>query len=83
MLIGAIIVAFTFIYCWKKRQSKVELPIPQPIYDNPDSPCNAYSSEKKVSSSAATGLSRISVKDPEQHQKKQNLAYDVPQPQEL
>ena len=86
MLIAAIIVAFTLIvitYYRKKRRSKVELPTPEPIYDNPDSPCSAYSSEKKVSSSAATGLSRISVKDPEQQQMKQNLAYGVLQPQEL
>ena len=86
MLIAAVIVAFTLIvitYYRKKRRSKVELPTPDPIYDDPDSPSYAYNSEKKVSSSAATGFSRISVKDPEQHQMKQNLAYGVPQPQEL
>ena len=86
MLIAAIIVAFTLIlitYYRKKRRSKVELPTPEPIYDDHDSPRYAYICEKKVSSSDATGLSRISVKDPEQHEMKQNLAYDVPQPQEL
>ena len=85
MLIAAVIVAFILIiitYYRKKRQSKVELPTPEPIYDDPDSPCYAYISEKKVSSSDATGLSRISVKDPEQHEMKQNLAYGVLQPQE-
>ena len=86
MLIAAVIVAFTLIvvtYYRKKRQSKVELPTPEPIYDDPDSPSYAYNFEKKVSSSATTGLSRISVKDPEQQQMKQNLAYGVLQPQEL
>ena len=86
MLIAAIIVAFTLIvitYYRKKRRSKVELPTPEPIYDDPDSPCYAYNSEKKVSSNDITGLFRISVKDPEQHEMKQNLAYGVFQPQEL
>ena len=87
MLIAAIIVAFTLIiityFYRKKRRSKVELPTPEPIYDNPDSPCYAYNSEKKVSSNNATSLSKISVKDPEQQQMKQNLAYGVLQPQEL
>ena len=86
MLIAAVIVAFTLIvitYYQKKRRSKVELPTPDPIYDDPDSHSYAYNSEKKVSSSDTTGLSRISVKDPEQQQMKQNLAYGVLQPQEL
>ena len=86
MLIAAIIVAFTLIiitYYRKKRRSKVELPTPEPIYDDPDSACYAYNSEKKVSSNDTTGLSRISVKDPKQQQMKQNLAYGVLQPQEL
>ena len=86
MLIAAIIVAFILIvitYYRKKRRSKVDLPTPEPIYDDPDSPCYAYNSEKKVSSSDTTGLSKISVKDPEQQQMKQNLAYGVLQPQEL
>ena len=86
MLIAAVIVAFTLIvvtYYRKKRQSKVELPTPEPIYDDPDSPCYAYNSEKKVSSNNATSLSKISVNDPEQQQMKQNLAYGVLQPQEL
>ena len=86
MLIAAIIVAFTLIvitYYRKKRRSKVELPTPEPIYDDPDSPCYTYNSEKKVSSSDTTSLSRISVKDPEQQQMKQNLAYGALQPQEL
>ena len=86
MLIAAVIVAFTLIvitYYQKKRQSKVKLPTLEPIYDDPDSPRYAYISEKKVSSSDTTGLSRISVKDPEQHEMKQNLAYGVVQPQEL
>ena len=86
MLIAAIIVAFTLIvitYYRKKRRSKVELPTPEPIYDDPDSPCYAYNSEKKVSSNNATSLSKISVKDSEQQQMKQNLAYGVLQPQKL
>ena len=86
MLIAAVIVAFTLIiitYYRKKRRSKVELPTPEPIYDDPDSPSYAYNSEKKVSSSDTTGLSRISVKDPEQQQMNQNLAYGVLQPQKL
>ena len=86
MLITAIIVAFILIvitYYRKKRRSKVELPTPEPIYDDPDSPCYVYNSEKEVSSNNATSLSRISVKDPEQQQMKQNLAYGALQPQEL
>ena len=86
VLIAAVVVAFTLIvvtYYWKKRRSKVELPTPEPICDDPDSPCYAYNSEKKVSSNNATSLSKISVKDPEQQQIKQNLAYGVLQPQEL
>ena len=85
MLIAAIIVAFTLVvitYYRKKRRSKVELPTPEPIYDDPDSPCYKYNSEKKVSTNDATSLSRISVKDQEQQQMKQNLAYGVFQPQE-
>ena len=85
MLIAAVIVASILIviaYYRKKRRNKVELPTPEPIYDDPDSPRYAYILEKKVLSSDTTGLSKISVKDPGQHEIKQNFAYSVPQPQE-
>ena len=82
MLIVTVIV-IVVTYYRKKRRTKVELPTPEPIYDDPDSPSYAYNSERKASSNDTTGLSRISVKDPKQQQMKQNLAYGVLQPQEL
>ena len=75
MVVVAVLTVIT--YRRKKRQSKVEIPIPEPIYDDPDNPCYAKSF---VPSCAITSPSKTTtVPMPPMNE---NLAYGSLQPTE-
>ena len=84
ILLGAAIIVVAVLtvitYCRKKRQSKVEIPIPELIYDDPDNPCYTKSFEYKVPSGAITSRSKFTVVP--MPPMNENLAYGALQPTE-
>ena len=59
IIVVAVLTVIT--YRRKKRQSKVEIPIPEPIYDDPDNPCYAKIFEYKVPRGAITSPSKTTA----------------------
>jgi hypothetical protein len=78
IIVVAVLTVIT--YRRKKRQSKVEIQIPEPIYDDPDSPCYTKSFENKVPIGAITSPSKTTaVPMPPMNE---NFAYGALQPTE-
>ena len=78
IIVVAVLTVIT--YRRKKRQSKVEIPIPEPIYDDPDNPCYTKSFEYEVPIGATTSPSKTTaVPMPPMNE---NLAYGALQAME-
>ena len=66
-----------------KRQKKIDksIPVPKPIYDDPDNPRYMQILKKNVPSSETTSPAKSNISLQEQPQMKENVAYSSHQQQ--